>query len=100
MPVIIRRPHAYDFLMERFADRVSSSTDVQGSDAGLMVGELELPIPGFYLLDPQGKVLGKAGLTQPGARADILALLREKEKPLLDPLPRRPVSHLRLRSRA
>lgn len=73
VPVIIRRPHAYDFLMQEFTDRVDGSEEVRGSNAGLQVGELELPIPGFYVLDPDGEVLGMCGL---GSLEETLALLR------------------------
>ena len=46
--------------------------------ATYQVGELELPIPGFYILDSGGKVLGKCGL---GSVEDVLALLRDHTRP-------------------
>ena len=77
VPVIIRRPHAYDFLRNAFGDRVdgsgNGSADVRASASGIQVGELELPIPGFYVLDAQGRVLEKTGLA---SVEDVLALLR------------------------
>lgn len=73
VPVIIRRPHAYDFLMQEFGDQVDGSEEVRGTDAGIQVGDLTLPIPGFYVLDPRGEVLGKCGL---GSVEDVLALFR------------------------
>lgn len=78
VPVIIRRPHAYDFLMQEFADQVDDPEEVRGSNAGLQVGELELPIPGFYVLDPGGRVLGKCGLQSVD---DVLALLGAHARP-------------------
>jgi hypothetical protein len=78
VPVIIRRPHAYDFLMQAFAERVTGGEDVRGSNSGLQVGELELPIPGFYVLDADGKVLAKTGL---GSAEDVLAVLRAHQTP-------------------
>jgi hypothetical protein len=77
VPVIIRRPHAYDFLMQAFADQVADG-DVRGSNAGLQVGALELPIPGFYVLDAGGKVRGKCGF---GSVEDVLALLGDHARP-------------------
>ena len=76
MPVIIRRPHAYDFLLEHFADCAKKPEDVRGGENGLVVGELSLPIPGIYILDAQGKVLGQTALLSPDAHGELLALLR------------------------
>ena len=75
MPVIVRRPHAYQFLVERFAGESYAEDDVKGSEAGLVIRGKELPIPGLYVLDADGKVLGHAGLLQADARAAVLALL-------------------------
>ena len=76
--VIIRRPHAYDFLLQEFNDCVEGAEEVRGGDSGLQIGELELPIPGFYVLDADGKVLGKAGLA---SVENVLALLRAHAGP-------------------
>lgn len=78
VPVIIRRPHAYDFLMRTFADQVAEPGAVRGSVAGIQVGDLELPIPGFYVLDAGGKVLGKCGL---GSAEEVLGLLGRHARP-------------------
>jgi hypothetical protein len=76
--VIIRRPHAYDFLMQAYADRVEDRGKVRGSEAGVEVGDLVLPLPGFYVLDAGGKVLGKCGL---GSVEDLVAFLGDKARP-------------------
>jgi len=78
VPVIIRRPHAYDFLMQEFADQVEDPAAARASPGGIQVGALELPIPGFYVLDSGGKVLGKCGL---GSLEDVLSLLRAHARP-------------------
>ena len=74
MPVIIRRPHAYEFLVQSHEDRIRDASDVHGSETGLEIGGLELPIPGFYVLDPEGKVLARTGLA---SVEDVLAVLRD-----------------------
>jgi len=76
--VIIRRPHAYDFLRHEYADQVEDSAAVRGTETGVQAGDLELPIPGLYLLDSGGKVLGKCGL---GSVEDVLALLHSHARP-------------------
>jgi len=76
--VIIRRPHAYDFLMQEFADQVEDPEAARSTPAGIQVGDLELPIPGFYVLDAGGKVLGKCGLS---SVEDVLSLLRANASP-------------------
>lgn len=78
VPVIIRRPHAYHFLMQSFADQVEDPESVRGSEAGIVAGDLVLPLPGFYVLDSAGKVLGKSGFD---SVEDVLALLRTHERP-------------------
>ena len=78
VPVIIRRPHAYDFLMQEYADQVDASEEARGTEAGIQVGELVLPIPGFYVLDASGTVRAKAGLA---SVEDVLALLRQHARP-------------------
>ena len=53
--VIIRRPHAYSFLNETFADEggVASSTP-----AGCVTGKgTELPLPGLYVVDSEGRFM-------------------------------------------
>ena len=77
VPVIVRRPHAYAFLVERFAGESYAEGDVRGSEAGLVIREKELPIPGLYVLDAEGTVLGHAALLQDDARAAVLELLEE-----------------------
>ena len=50
--VIIRRPHAYWFLNETFADEggIASATP-----AGCVTGDgTELPLPGLYVVDSEG----------------------------------------------
>ena len=64
--------------MQTFADQVDPSVEPQGSDSGVQVGTLELPIPGFYVLAPGGKVLGKCRLD---SLEDCLALLRTHARP-------------------
>ncbi len=76
--LIIRRPHAYQFLIERFAD---PSEEVSGSEAGLAIGPEALPIPGIYLLAADGTVLGKLGIQGPEDRDELLLLLRKHRSP-------------------
>jgi len=64
--------------MQEFADQVDDPETARGSPTGIQVGDLELPIPGFYVLDPGGKVLGKCGL---GSVEDVLSLLRAHARP-------------------
>lgn len=52
MRVIIRRPHAYWFLSETFADEggIASATP-----AGCLTADgTELPLPGLYVVDSEG----------------------------------------------
>jgi hypothetical protein len=76
--VIIRRPHAYDFLMQAYADQVEDPEQARGSEAGIEVGDLVLPLPGFYVLDPGGKVIGKCGL---GSVEEVVAFLGDVARP-------------------
>ena len=78
VPVIIRRPHAYDFLMQAFEDQSDGTAEVRGAESGLEIGELELPIPGFYVLDAQGKIRARTGL---GSVDDVLAVLHANARP-------------------
>ena len=75
--VIVRRPHAYQFLVERFAGESPTEDEVSGSEAGMLIRRQELPIPGLYVLDADGEVLGQAGLLQEGARDGVLELLAD-----------------------
>lgn len=77
VPVIIRRPHAYDFLIERFSDRAGAGDEVSGSEAGIQVGALQLPIPGFYALDGEGKILGQCAL---GSVDELVVWLQAQAK--------------------
>jgi hypothetical protein len=73
--VIVRRPHAYAFLIEKFrADRET----VDGSVTGLRIDGRDLPLPGLYVLDAAGEVVRFAGLA-PGGRDAVLALLRGEQ---------------------
>ena len=77
MSVIVRRPHAYRFLVEHFASGSPAEEDVRGSEAGMVIREKELPIPGLYVLAADGEVLGHAGLLQQDARSAVLELLAD-----------------------
>ena len=55
MRVIIRRPHAYSFLNETFAEEggIASATP-----AGCVTGNgTELPLPGLYVVDSEGRFI-------------------------------------------
>jgi hypothetical protein len=75
--VIIRRPHAYRFLVEQFAEGVARD-EIDGSEAGLRIRGEDFVIPGFYVLDARGKLLGKSGL---GSADAVLECLRAHARP-------------------
>ena len=63
MRVIIRRPHAYFFLNETFADEGGIAS---ANPAGCVTEHgTELPLPGLYVLDSEGRFVA-AGY--PGTR--------------------------------
>ena len=70
MRVIIRRPHAYQFLQEAYADEggIASATP---AGCATRKGTL-LPLPGLYVLDSDGQVLSSTPLA---SLKDVLELL-------------------------
>jgi hypothetical protein len=64
--------------MQEFGDCIGGAERVRGGDSGLQIGDLELPIPGFYVLDADGQVLAKTGLS---SVEKVLAVLRADERP-------------------
>ena len=67
--VIIRRPHAYFFINDRFEDRGGIES---ASPAGCTLADgSTAPLPGVYVLDADGNVEGSSTV----ARAGLLKLL-------------------------
>jgi len=72
--IIVRRPHAYFFLDDLYADRggIRSATP-----EGATVGDgATAPLPGIYVLDAEGRLLGSVALAGAGARDALVAALR------------------------
>ena len=71
--VIIRRPHAYFFLADTFADRGGISS---GSPAGCVLADgTTAPLPGIYLLDADGGFLASVALMSASAGDDLVDAL-------------------------
>lgn len=68
--IIIRRPHAYGFLNETFADEggVASATP-----AGCVTGSgTQLPLPGLYVIDSEGGVVATTTIRSVAEVVEIL----------------------------
>lgn len=75
MRIIIRRPHAYFFLDETFADLGGIAS---GLAAGCVLGDGTIaPLPGIYILSPLGEPLTRVALHSDTARVDLLNALLE-----------------------
>jgi len=72
--VIIRRPHAYLFLQQKFEESMKFYAPSGANEGGIVDITLVHPIPGFYLLDAEGRVLGHVGLE---SQEEVMALLRQ-----------------------
>ncbi|MEE8458482.1 MAG: PDZ domain-containing protein [Phycisphaerales bacterium] len=75
--IIIRRPHAYWFLMD-LGGADDDSRSISATPAGVVIdgGDL-LPIPSFYFLDADKQVLGNVALADDGALDKSLELMAE-----------------------
>jgi len=75
--IIIRRPHAYWFLMD-LGGGDDDSRSISATPAGVIIdgGDL-LPIPSFYFLDADKNVLGNVALADDGALDRSLELMAE-----------------------
>jgi hypothetical protein len=75
--IIIRRPHAYWFLMD-LGGGDDDSRSISATPAGVIIdgGDL-LPIPSFFFLDADKNVLGNVALADDGATAKTLELMAE-----------------------
>ncbi len=76
MRVIIRRPHAYFILQDMLSGEGGL---VDASDSGVVSAEgTNLPIPGIYLLDAQGKLLDYTSFTTPRELVEKLEKARAR----------------------
>ncbi len=74
MRVIVRRPHAYSFLNETFAEEggITSATP-----AGCVTGNgTQLPLPGLYVVDSEGAFVATTTI---GSVAEVLEMLKNPE---------------------
>ena len=71
MRLIMRRPHAYDFMR-----RYPELTEVMRREDGAGIDTTRAPIPGLCLIEPDGRLMGWLDLSGAVSREGLLALLR------------------------
>ena len=75
--IIIRRPHAYWFLMD-VGGGDDTSRSISATPAGVVIDDGDLlPIPSFFFLDSDKQVLGNVALAEPAAGEKVLDLMAE-----------------------
>jgi hypothetical protein len=77
--VLIRRPHAYDFLREH-PDVVPQDAVTTRADGSLEVDDSKLPIPSICVLDASGAVRAVVPLNAEHARQRLLDALRAEAR--------------------
>ena len=61
--IIIRRPHAYIFLRELYANRRGVKFDTP--QGGTLADGIVVPLPGIYVLNADGKVQASSAISKP-----------------------------------
>ena len=73
--MIVRRPHAYFFLKDKFETQGS----LQGTTTGVTFGDGTVaPLPGIYLMNTEGVVENQVAIASGDAKEDLLKALRQK----------------------
>ena len=73
--VIIRRPHAYWFLIDLNGGE-DAARNINATPAGVVIDDGDLlPIPSLFFLDADKNVLGHVALVDDGAREKTLDLM-------------------------
>ena len=72
--VIVRRPHAYFFLKEKF----DTGGSLMGTMTGVTFGDgTVVPLPGIYVLNTEGVVENQVAIASSDAKEDLLNALRQ-----------------------
>ena len=73
--MIVRRPHAYFFLKDKF----ETQGTLQGTTIGVTFGDgTTAPLPGIYLMNAEGVVETTVAIASGNAKKDLLKALRRR----------------------